>query len=112
MTPEERSVLQRRAGCRIWAHLIFWNLIPFGWIISAVKTGSWIPVYIMLASMTISSITYRPEGNEEPETAFRKGLEHGQKIGALASLAGSVVTANLIMNARNQLKNSHPENDE
>ncbi len=109
MTTEERSVLEQRADCRIWAHLIFWYLIPFGWIISAVKTRSWIPVYIMLASMAITGFTAPTNSEDDPETAFRKGFVHGQKIGAIASVVGSVVTANLIMDARNKLK-QEPQN--
>ncbi len=104
MAKEERSVLEQRANCRVWAHLIFWNLIPFGWIISVIKTRCWIPVYIVLASMVVASVTAPKTTADDPKTAFRESIKHGQKIGAITSVIGSVVTANLIMDARNQLK--------
>ena len=33
MRVQEQTLDKRRADCRIWAHMLFWWLVPFGWII-------------------------------------------------------------------------------
>ena len=69
MEEQKDALDNRRADCRIWAHILFWWLVPFGWIISTIKMRYAIPVFIMLGAISLSVLTNpypkRGQSNEE-----------------------------------------------
>ena len=94
-----------RADCRIWAHMLFWWILPFGWILSAYKTSNANPVYVMLAMSCLAVITPLPEqtGSSLGEQAIA-GFEMGQKYGVVGSIIGSAITVQSIVKARKNVE--------
>jgi len=88
MVDQEENLKERRANCRIWAHMLFWWLVPLGSIISTVKMRSIVPVFIMIGAMSLSVVTnpYPKQGQSSREV-FVKSVEHGQKYGLILFLS-------------------------
>ena len=60
MKNQEQTLDERRANCRIWAHMLFWWIVPFGWIISVSKMRYGIPAYVMLGAVCLAVVTTTP----------------------------------------------------
>lgn len=106
MSDLNQDLIERRANCQIWLHLILWLVLPFGWIISASKMRYGLPLYAMLAAMCMSAITAPPCSLCTTSERFQKAVEHGQGYGFTASILGSTLTVREILESRRKNKSA------
>jgi len=105
MKNQEQTLDERRANCRIWAHMLFWWIVPFGWIISVSKMRYGIPAYVMLGAVCLAVVTTTPSSRGvSAEKAFVEGVANGQKYGLVGSVIGSVITVRGILESRQKIK--------
>lgn len=103
MIKQEETLDKRRANCRIWAHMIFWWLIPFGWIVSAVKIRSIAAAFIMFGIVSLSALTnplLKTQAQSWDDEVIAKSFRHGQKFSLIGSLLGSGFTVYRITESR------------
>lgn len=94
-----------RANCRIWAHMLFWWMLPFGWILSVYKMRNANPAYVMLAMMCLSVLTPLPEQTgASVEEQLTASFQVGQKYGIVGGIIGSAVTVQSIVEARKNVE--------
>ena len=96
----DQSLIERRANCRIWVHLLLWLLIPFGWTFSVYRMRYAVPLYIMLTAACISGVTLPSQSGNSSQEVFQRSYEHSQKYGFVAGIAGSVLTVREIIKSR------------
>ena len=100
----EQDLTQRRANCTIWAHLLFWWIVPFGWILSTYKMRFGIPAYVMLGAICLAAVTGpTPDPDLSPGESFSQSFQHGQKYGLAGSIIGTAVTLQKIQESRKTL---------
>lgn len=104
MGTQEQGLDERRADCRIWAHMLLWWIVPFGWIFSTYKMRYGIPVYVMLGAVCLSVVTMPPTTSRSNEKAFVEGVQHGQKYSLVGSVIGSALTVKEILESRKKLR--------
>lgn len=104
METQAKSLDRRRAECRIWAHMLFWWLVPFGWIISTSKMRYGVPVYVMIGAMCLGVVTTPSQSGLDPEQAWVEGFVNGQKYGFVGSVIGSAITVGKIHESRQKGK--------
>lgn len=96
----DQSLIERRANCRIWVHLLLWLLVPFGWTFSIYRMRYVGPLYIMLTAMCLSALTVPSPSDNSSQEIIQRSYEHGQKYGVVAGIAGSVLTVQEIVKSR------------
>lgn len=109
MIKQEENLDKRRANCRIWAHILFWFVIPFGPIISAVKMRSIFAAFIFWGIMSLSALTNPllartglESWNDEVwnDEVMDKVERHGYKFYLISGLLGSGFTVYRIIESR------------
>lgn len=104
MRVQEQTLDERRADCRIWAHMLFWWLVPFGLIISASKMRYGIPAYVMLGAHFLAVVTTLSTSGLSIEKQIAAGFANGQKYGLFGSVIGSGITVREILESRRKIK--------
>ena len=104
MKNQEQTLDERRANCRIWAHMLFWWIVPFGWIISVSKMRYGIPGYVMLGAVCLAMVTTPSSRGLSTEKNFAEALAHGQKYGLVGGVIGSTITVRGILESRRKVK--------
>lgn len=104
MKNQEQTLDERRADCRIWVHLLFWLIVPFGWIISVSKMRYGIPAYVMLGGIFLAVVTTPSPKGLSTEEQFAEGFAHGQKYSLVGSVIGSAITVREILESRRKIK--------
>jgi hypothetical protein len=96
MSDFNQDLIERRANCRIWLHILLWLIVPLGWVFSSYKMRYWLPVYIWLAVMGCAFITL-PSQARYSEV---KASQYGQKYSFLTCVLGSALTTREILASR------------
>jgi hypothetical protein len=104
MSELNQDLIERRANCQIWFHLLLWFFVPFGWAISVFKMRYSLPAYAMLAAMGMSAISLPPCSSCTTTKTLQKAYEHGQGYGIAASILGSALTVREILESRRKNK--------
>lgn len=107
MDNQEKMLHERRANCKIWAHLIFWWIVPFGWIISTYKMRYAVPVYVMLGAICFAVFTVPNDiNNRNSVEVFQQSIANGQRYGTVGSIIGSAITVKAILESRKKINES------
>jgi hypothetical protein len=105
METQEHTLDERRANCRIWVHvLLWWWLLPFGWILSAYRMRYGIPLYVVIGGVCLGILTAPNTATRGTRLAFVEGVEHAQKYALVTSAIGSTLTVREILESRKRLK--------
>jgi hypothetical protein len=107
MDNQEKILHERRANCKIWAHLIFWWIVPFGWIISSYKMRYGVPVYVMLGAICFGVVTLPNDlQNRSDAEIIEQSFVNGQKYGIVGGIIGSAITVKGILESRKKFNKS------
>jgi len=104
MKNQDQTIDERRADCKIWAHMLFWWIVPFGWIISVSKMRYGIPAYVMLGAVCLAVVTTPSTRGLSTEEKFAEGFANGQKYGLVGGVIGSAITVREILESRRKIK--------
>lgn len=104
MKNQEQTLDERRADCRIWAHLIFWWIIPFGWTISVCRMRYEIPAYVVLGATCLAVVASPYSEGLSAEENFDEGWANGRKYGLVGGVIGSALTVKEILESRRKTK--------
>jgi NADH:ubiquinone oxidoreductase subunit H len=84
--------------------MLFWWIVPFGWIISVSKMRYGIPAYVMLGAICLAVVTTPSTSGLSTEKQIAAGFANGQKYGLVGSVIGSAITVREILESRRKIK--------